>query len=212
MNYNDLIEPLDRVRTGDDFADSMAIAEVSSLGEPALVVTDSTLTFASGMSAIAEQRAVVISSDSTSLAARALIGTLTSLDAARVFNFQGTVEELVLLRNEIWQLSHQRGDYDELLATAPESLQGHVGLLLSAAQKNIVAIIDGADAYAAALLAQRLAFRCTQRILAAQPPTDPAAQEAQKRLRLPMILAAPVPKNAGVIALNHLMKTLELSR
>lgn len=211
--FNDTISPLERQRSADDFANCLEIARVCSLGSPHLEITASTdLNFERGLQASEGFKGVTISSHSDSIEVRALIAALTTLDAGAVANLtQITIADLEALRNRIWEMSERRGDYAALLASAPATISGLVGVLIGAAQRNLCTIIEGNDAFAAALLAQRLAYRSVERTLSAQIPNDPAAMEAQRRLRLPIVLATAVPRNASLVALKHLETTLSLT-
>lgn len=213
MEYNEAIQPLDLIRSADDFGDALAIAKACDLKEPPLLVeSDHSFTFHTGLQETSAH-ALLISSDIGSIRTRALIATLTSLDAGAVLPLKpGVDDELIALRDEVWRLSQMRGDYQGLVNDAGDHLAGLVGLILGAAKRNVAAIIDGVDAFAAALLAQRLAYRSTERLLAASVSPDPAIDQASSRLRIPVVLATSVPKNAALVAFRHLEATLALTR
>lgn len=212
MDYNDQIRPLERVRSTDGFVESLNVARSSSLSEPLLSLSSNHgLDFESGIKAAASAGSLVIATERESVTTRALIAILTSLDAGSVLPLTpGCEEKLTQLRELIWLGSQERGDYEALMNQDTE-ISGLVGALIGAAIQGVVAIIDGVDAYAAALLAQRIAFRSVDRCLAAAPSHDPAIKEAQLRLRLSAVLAAPAPRNSALVALRHLQTTLQLS-
>lgn len=213
MEFNELIQPIDRVRSQDDFADALAIADLCQMSDPAFIADEvSTLTFDTARNAIAPFNAVVAETTTDSLESRAIIAALTSQDAGRVFAFDSPVDDLHTIRNEVWRLNGFRGEYERLFSEAPAQVQGLTHLMLASASLGRAMIIGGVDAYCAALLAQRLAFRSTQRLIATATPADPAEKEAQQRLRLPVVLTAAVPTRPGLVAFNHLKTTLELSR
>lgn len=213
MDFNEGILPLERKRSSDDFADALEISRLCALQKPFLVVPEQEeFTFESGLNAVHGVGAVAVTSGHGSLDVRTLIATLTTQDAGAVANVQtSSISELEKLRQSIWHQSSLRGDYQVLLESAPPHVSGLVGLFIGAAQANVCTVIEGVDAFAAALLAQRIAYRSTERLLVAQLPQDPAEQEAQRRLRLPVVLATKVPKSAALVALNHLETTLSLT-
>lgn len=211
-DLNEGIEPLIREPSADGFASALGIARSCSFAEPSFTIeSNHGLTFSQARDTASQFRSTLISTTRDLEFARALIATLTSQDAALVTPLlAGDGNEIASLRNEIWSLSSIRGDYDALLAIDAE-IAGIVGALIGSAEKGLAVVIDGLDAYAAALLAQRLAHRSMDRCLAAAPSTDPAIQEAQHRLRLPQILTAPVNKSAGLVAFRHLETMLSVS-
>lgn len=213
MDFNEAIAALERPRTSDGFADALTIARLCDLAEPTLKVSSNhSLTFETGQLSISDYKSVVVGTTRDLLSSRALIGLLTSMDGGAVLPLTpGVEDQLDQIKNEIWTASSLRGDYGRLLEQDTE-IAGLVGIYIGAAQKGIAVIIDGVDAFAAALLAQRIAFRSMDRILAAAPSEDPAIREAQYRLRLPTILATQVSKNADEVALAHLMTTLKLTQ
>lgn len=212
MDFNESISPLERTRSSDGFSDALEIARACNLGEPTLVIgSGHGYDFASARTAAAQAQSVTLETTRESTSSRALIAILTTLDAGAVVPLLPRNAELLSeLKEAIWQGSSNRGDYQKLLDQDLE-VAGLVGALIGAAESGIVAIINGLDAYAAAVLSQRLAFRSMDRCLAASPSSDPAIREAQHRLRLPHVLAAPVAKNASAVAFQHLRTTLQLT-
>jgi nicotinate-nucleotide--dimethylbenzimidazole phosphoribosyltransferase len=95
------------------------------------------------------------------------------------------------------------GDHVGLLATSGGSdLAAAVGVLLQSAARRTPVLLDGLVAAAAALLAQRVAFRAVDWWLAAARTAEPAQDIALDRLSLEPLLDLGVAVGEGVGALT----------
>jgi nicotinate-nucleotide--dimethylbenzimidazole phosphoribosyltransferase len=123
--------------------------------------------------------------------AAVLVGLLTNLDAASVVG-RGTgiddatwMRKTAAVRDAMRRGRPHRSDPVALLATVGGAdLAAMTGLLLGAAARRTPVLLDGVVSCAAALLAQRIAFRARDWWLAGHRSTEPAAQAALERLGL----------------------------
>jgi nicotinate-nucleotide--dimethylbenzimidazole phosphoribosyltransferase len=149
-------------------------------------------------------------------AAEALIGLLTGNDASRVIGRGSGIDDstwmrkCAVIRDAMRRARPVMGDQLELLATAGGTdLAAGTGLLLGAAARRTPVLLDGVVSAAAALVAQRVAFRSVDWWLAAHRSGDPAQELALDRLSLePLLdLGIHVGEGVGAMAAVPLLRT-----
>jgi nicotinate-nucleotide--dimethylbenzimidazole phosphoribosyltransferase len=149
-------------------------------------------------------------------AAEALVGLLTGNDASRVIGRGSGIDDATwmrkcaAIRDAMRRARPVMGDQVALLATAGGTdLAAGTGLLLGAAARRTPVLLDGVVSAAAALVAQRVAFRSVDWWLAAHRSGDPAHELALDRLSLvPLLdLGIHVGEGVGAMAAVPLLRT-----
>ena len=123
--------------------------------------------------------------------AAAIVGLLTSLDPASVVGRGTGIDDLgwmrkcAAVRDAMRRGRPLRGDPLALLATVGGAdIAAMSGFLLQAAVRRTPVLLDGTVSGAAALVAQRIAFRARDWWLAGHRSTEPAHRAALERLEL----------------------------
>ncbi len=151
------------------------------------------------------------------LAARTVIALLTHKDAATVVpQAPGTTDrewmaQCVAVRDGAARLVDQRARPLLLLdGLAAVGIAFTVGVLLASAARRTPCLVDGTDELAAALVADRLAYRATSWWLAASTSPDPARNAAAERmdLRSALPLGLTDESGQGARACVTLLRTL----
>lgn len=140
--------------------------------------------------------------------AAALVGLLTRSDPSMVTSRGGRVDDALWMRRCAAvrdTMRHGRpvlGDYVELLATVGGAdLAAMTGLLLQSAARRTPVLLDGVVTSAAALVAQRIAFRGADWWLAGHRSPEPAHDLALTRLALRPLLDLGIRQEDGTGAL-----------
>lgn len=140
--------------------------------------------------------------------AAVLIGVLTGADAASVTGRGSGIDDNAWIRKCAAVRDAMRAarpvliDQIELLATAAgPDFAALTGFLVQAAVRRTPVLLDGLGAAACAVLAQRIAFRTPDWMLAAQRSPDLAYQKAIERLNLEPLLDFKVRADGGCAAL-----------
>ena len=140
--------------------------------------------------------------------AAALVGLLTRNDPSMVTNRGGGIDDALWMRRCAAVRDTMRrgrpvlGDYVELLATVGGAdLAGMTGVLLQSAARRTPVLLDGVVTAAAALVAQRIAFRAADWWLAAHRSPEPAHGLALTRLALNPLLDLGIRSEDGTGAL-----------
>ncbi len=132
---------------------------------------------------------------SAEVAASALVGLLTRNDPSLVTTRGGGIDDAswmlrcAAVRDTMRRGRPVLGDYVELLATVGDAdLATLTGVLLQSAARRTPVLLDGVVTAAAALVAQRIAFRAVDWWLAAHRSPEPAHDLALARLGLQPVL------------------------
>ncbi|HEV2346064.1 MAG TPA: nicotinate-nucleotide--dimethylbenzimidazole phosphoribosyltransferase [Actinocrinis sp.] len=140
--------------------------------------------------------------------AAVLIGVLTGADAASVTGRGSGIDDNAWIRKCAAVRDAMRAarpvliDQVELLATcAGPDFAALTGFLVQAAVRRTPVLLDGLGAAACAVLAQRIAFRTPDWMLAAHRSPDLAYQKAIERLNLDPLLDFKVRADGGCAAL-----------
>jgi nicotinate-nucleotide--dimethylbenzimidazole phosphoribosyltransferase len=141
-------------------------------------------------------------------AAAALVGLLTGTDASGVVGRGSGIDDAAwmrkcaVIRDAMRRSRPVLGDQVALLASAGGAdLATATGLLLGAAARRTPVLLDGVVSAAAALVAQRVAFRSVDWWLAAHRTGDPAHELALDRLSLEPLLELGIHVGEGVGAM-----------
>jgi nicotinate-nucleotide--dimethylbenzimidazole phosphoribosyltransferase len=137
-----------------------------------------------------------------------LIGVLTGADAAVVtgrgsgIDDRAWVRKCAAVRDAMRAARPVIADQIELLATvAGPDFAALTGFLMQAAIRKTPVLLDGLGSVACAVLAQRIAFRTPDWMLAAHLSPEPAYQKAIDRLGLEPLLDFKVRADGGCAAL-----------
>ncbi|MDQ1643716.1 MAG: nicotinate-nucleotide--dimethylbenzimidazole phosphoribosyltransferase [Actinomycetota bacterium] len=183
--------------------------------EDALTMAEAEQAFAAGM-AIADAEVdsgadLLIAGDlgvSNTTAAAALVGVLTRSDASLVTGRGNGIDDATWMRKCAAVRDAMRrgrpvlGDQIQLLATVGGAdLAALTGFLLQAAARRTPVLLDGVVPAACALVAQRIAFRSVDWMLAAQVSAEPAHRLALHRLSLEPVLDLGLGMGRGSAAL-----------
>jgi len=140
--------------------------------------------------------------------AAALVGLLTRNDASVVTSRGGSIDDALWMRrcaavrDTIRRGRPVLGDYVELLATVGGAdLAAATGVLLQSAARRTPVLLDGVVTAAAALVAQRIAFRAADWWLAAHRSPERAHDLALDRLALRPLLDLAIRVEDGTGAL-----------
>jgi nicotinate-nucleotide--dimethylbenzimidazole phosphoribosyltransferase len=140
--------------------------------------------------------------------AAVLVGVLTGADAASVtgrgsgIDDRGWIRKCAAVRDAMRAARPVLADQIELLAvSAGPDFAALTGFLLQAAIRRTPVLLDGLGSAACAVLAQRIAFRAPDWMLAAHASPDPAHQKAIERLNLEPLLDFKVRADGGCAAL-----------
>ena len=140
--------------------------------------------------------------------AAVLIGVLTGADAASVTGRGSGIDDRAWIRKCAAVRDAMRAarptliDQIELLATATgPDFAALTGFLMQAAIRRTPVLLDGVGSAACAVLAQRMAFRSPDWMMAANRSPDPAYQKALDRLSLEPLLDFAVRADGGSAAL-----------
>jgi hypothetical protein len=138
------------------------------------------------------------------VAARALVALLARKDASAVtaqppgMSDRAWMDVCAAVRDRSADLSDLRGEPLALLgALAADEIAFVVGVLLGASARRTACLVDGTDALAAALVADRLAFRAKGWWLAASDSPDPGRTAAVDRIELAVCLPLSTSDDAG---------------
>jgi nicotinate-nucleotide--dimethylbenzimidazole phosphoribosyltransferase len=145
---------------------------------------------------------------SNTTAAAALVGVLTRSDASLVTGRGNGIDDATWMRKCAAVRDAMRrgrpvlGDQIQLLATVGGAdLAALTGFLLQAAARRTPVLLDGVVPAACALVAQRIAFRSVDWLLAAQVSPEPAHRLALHRLSLEPVLDLGLGMGRGSAAL-----------
>lgn len=140
--------------------------------------------------------------------AAVLVGVLTGADAASVtgrgsgIDDRAWIRKCAAVRDAMRMARPHLADQIELLAVcAGPDFAAHTGFLLQAAARRTPVLLDGLGSAACALLAQRIAFRSPDWMLAAHVTPEPAHAKALDRLSLEPIVDFGVRAGGGCGAL-----------
>jgi len=140
--------------------------------------------------------------------AAALIGLMTGSDASQVIGRGSGIDDATwmrkcaAIRDAMRRARPVLGDQVALLATAGGAdLALGTGLLLGSAARRVPVVLDGVVSAAAALVAQRIAFRSAGWWVVAHRTGDPAQELALDRLSLEPLLDLGIHVGEGVGAM-----------
>lgn len=140
--------------------------------------------------------------------AAALVGLLTRNDASSVTSRGTTIDDALWMRrcaavrDTMRRGRPEMGDYVDLLATVGGAdLAATTGVLLQSAARRTPVLLDGIVTAAAALVAQRLAYRATDWWVASHRSPEPAHDLALDRLALTPLLDLGIRQEDGTGAL-----------
>jgi nicotinate-nucleotide--dimethylbenzimidazole phosphoribosyltransferase len=140
--------------------------------------------------------------------AAVLVGVLTGADAASVSGRGSGIDDgawirkCAAVRDAMRMARPHMTDQMELLAvSAGPDFAAHTGFLLQAAVRRTPVLLDGLGSAACALLAQRIAFRSPDWMLAAHISPEPGHAKALDRLSLEPVLDFGVRAGGGCGAL-----------
>jgi nicotinate-nucleotide--dimethylbenzimidazole phosphoribosyltransferase len=193
-----------------DVEDAMTVDEAETAIASGIAIADEAIDAGADLLVLAD-----VGVGSTT-AAEALIGLLTGSDASRVIGRGSGIDDstwmrkCAVIRDAMRRARPVMGDQVELLATAGGAdLAAGTGLLLGAAARRTPVLLDGVVSAAAALVAQRVAFRSVDWWLAAHRTGDPAHELALDRLSLePLLdLGIHVGEGVGAMAAVPLLQT-----
>ena len=185
-----------------DVEDAMSVDEASSAISAGIAIADEEIDAGADLLVLAD-----VGVGSTTAAA-ALIGLLTGTDASGVvgrgsgIDDAGWMRKCAAIRDAMRRARPVLGDQVALLATAGGAdLAVATGLLLGAAARRTPVLLDGVVASAAALVAQRVAFRSVDWWLAAHRSGDPGHELALDRLSFEPLLDLGIHVGEGVGAM-----------
>jgi len=193
-----------------DVEDAMSVDEAAEAIGAGMVIADEAIDTGADLLVLAD-----VGVGSTT-AAEALVGLLTGNDASRVIGRGSGIDDATwmrkcaAIRDAMRRARPVMGDQVQLLATAGGAdLAAGTGLLLGAAARRTPVLLDGVVSAAAALVAQRVAFRSVDWWLAAHRTGDPAHELALDRLSLePLLdLGIHVGEGVGAVAAVPLLRT-----
>lgn len=191
------------------------VAALSVDGEDAMSRAETETALRTGM-ALADEEAdagidllvVAAVGHGSGVPAAALVGLLTRSDPSMVTNRGGGIDDALWMRRCAAVRDAMRrgrpvlGDYVELLATVgSSSLAATTGVLLQSAARRTPVVLDSVVIAAAALVAQRIAFRATDWWTAAHRSPEPAHDLALTRLALRPLLDLGIRAEDGTGAL-----------
>jgi nicotinate-nucleotide--dimethylbenzimidazole phosphoribosyltransferase len=182
-----------------DVEDAMSVDEAAEAIGAGMVIADEAIDTGADLLVLAD-----VGVGSTT-AAEALVGLLTGNDASRVIGRGSGIDDATwmrkcaAIRDAMRRARPVMGDQVQLLATAGGAdLAAGTGLLLGAAARRTPVLLDGVVSAAAALVAQRVAFRSVDWWLAAHRTGDPAHELALDRLSLEPLLDLGIHVGEGV--------------
>jgi nicotinate-nucleotide--dimethylbenzimidazole phosphoribosyltransferase len=193
-----------------DVEDAMSVDEAAEAIGAGVAIADQAIDTGADLLVLAD-----VGVGSTT-AAEALVGLLTGNDASRVIGRGSGIDDATwmrkcaAIRDAMRRARPVMGDQVQLLATAGGAdLAAGTGLLLGAAARRTPVLLDGVVSAAAALVAQRVAFRSVDWWLAAHRTGDPAHELALDRLSLePLLdLGIHVGEGVGAVAAVPLLRT-----
>ena len=193
-----------------DIEDAMSLEEAAAGVGTGVAIADEEIDAGADLIVLAD-----VGVGSTTAAA-ALVGLLTSTDASGVVGRASGIDDATWMRKCAAirdAMRHARpvlADQVALLATAGGAdLAVGTGLLLGAAARRTPVVLDGVVSAAAALVAQRIAFRAVDWWIAGTPHGDPAQELALDRLSLePLLdLGIHVGEGVGAMAAVPLLQT-----
>jgi nicotinate-nucleotide--dimethylbenzimidazole phosphoribosyltransferase len=193
-----------------DVEDAMSVDEAAKAIAAGVTIADRAIDTGADLLVLAD-----VGVGSTT-AAEALVGLLTGNDASRVIGRGSGIDDATwmrkcaAIRDAMRRARPVMGDQVRLLATAGGAdLAAGTGLLLGAAARRTPVLLDGVVSAAAALVAQRIAFRSVDWWLAGHRSGDPAHELALDRLSLePLVdLGIHVGEGVGAVAAVPLLRT-----
>jgi nicotinate-nucleotide--dimethylbenzimidazole phosphoribosyltransferase len=193
-----------------DIEDAMSLDEAAEAVGAGVAIADEAIDGGADLLVLAD-----VGVGSTTAAA-ALVGLLTGSDASRVVGRGSGIDDATwmrkcaAIRDAMRRARPVMGDQVALLATAGGAdLAVGTGLLLGAAARRTPVLLDGVVSAAAALVAQRVAFRSADWWLAAHRSGDPAQELALDRLTFePLLdLGIQVGEGVGAMAAVPLLQT-----
>jgi nicotinate-nucleotide--dimethylbenzimidazole phosphoribosyltransferase len=193
-----------------DIEDAMSVEEAATAIGAGVAIADEAIDAGADLLVLAD-----VGVGSTTAAA-ALVGLLTGNDASRVVGRGSGIDDATwmrkcaAIRDAMRRARPVMGDQVELLAKAGGTdLAAGTGLLLGAAARRTPVLLDGVVSAAAALVAQRVAFRSVDWWLAAHRSGDPAHELALDRLSLEPVLdlGIHVGEGVGAMAAVPLLRT-----
>jgi len=193
-----------------DVEDAMSVEEAATAIGAGVAIADEAIDAGADLLVLAD-----VGVGSTTAAA-AMVGLLTGNDASRVIGRGSGIDDATWMRkcarirDAMRRARPVMGDQVELLAKAGGTdLAAGTGLLLGAAARRTPVLLDGVVSSAAALVAQRVAFRSVDWWLAAHRSGDPAHELALDRLSLePLLdLGIHVGEGVGAMAAVPLLRT-----
>jgi nicotinate-nucleotide--dimethylbenzimidazole phosphoribosyltransferase len=186
-----------------DVENAMSIDEAASAVSTGVAIADEEIDAGADLLVLAD-----VGVGSTTAAA-ALVGLLTGTDASRVvgrgsgINDAAWMRKCAAIRDAMRRARPVLRDQVALLATAGGAdLAVATGLLLGAAARRTPVLLDGVVSAAAALVAQRVAFRSVDWWLSAHRTGDPAHELALDRLSLEPVLELGIHVGEGVGAMT----------
>jgi nicotinate-nucleotide--dimethylbenzimidazole phosphoribosyltransferase len=193
-----------------DVEDAMSVDQAASAISAGIAIADEEIDSGADLLVLAD-----VGVGSTTAAAT-LVGLLTGTDASGVVGRGSGIDDATwmrkcaAIRDAMRRARPVLGDQVALLATAGGAdLAVATGLLLGAAARRTPVLLDGVVSAAAALVAQRVAFRSVDWWLAAHRTGDPAHELALDRLSLePLLdLGIHVGEGVGAMAAVPLLQT-----
>lgn len=193
-----------------DVEDAMSVDEAAAAIGAGVAIADEEIDAGADLLVLAD-----VGVGSTTPAA-ALVGLLTGTDASRVIGRGSGIDDptwmhkCAVIRDAMRRARPVLADQVALLATAGGAdLAVGTGVLLGAAARRTPVVLDGVVSAAAALVAQRVAFRAVHWWVAAHRSTDPAHELALDRLSLePLLdLGIHVGEGVGAMAAVPLLQT-----
>ena len=136
-------------------------------------------------------------------AACTLIAVLTRRDPSAVLDQPDGMSDrdwmvmCTTVRDRAARMGDQRGDPMALLARSSPGIAYVCGALLAAAARRTPSLVDGTDELAAALVADRIAYRAKQWWRTGSDSPDPGRQAAVDRIDLPAGLPLGLTDDAG---------------
>jgi nicotinate-nucleotide--dimethylbenzimidazole phosphoribosyltransferase len=186
-----------------DVEDAMSVDEAATAVGAGVAIADEAIDAGADLLVLAD-----VGVGSTTAAA-AMVGLLTGNDASRVIGRGSGIDDATWMRkcarirDAMRRARPVMGDQVELLAKAGGTdLAAETGLLLGAAARRTPVLLDGVVSAAAALVAQRIAFRSVDWWLAAHRSGDPAHELALDRLSLEPLLDLGIHVGEGVGAMS----------
>jgi nicotinate-nucleotide--dimethylbenzimidazole phosphoribosyltransferase len=185
-----------------DVEDAMSVDDAASAISAGIAIADEEIDTGADLLVLAD-----VGVGSTTAAA-ALVGLLTGTDASGVIGRGSGIDDATwmrkcaAIRDAMRRARPLLGKQVALLAAAGGAdLAAATGLLLGAAARRTPVVLDGVVSTAAALVAQRVAFRSVDWWLAAHRTGDPAHELALDRLSLDPLLDLGIHVGEGVGAM-----------